>query len=283
MKLKMDFLKKKLSMTSDPDKDKEEKSTPNNLLESFSNKRASLWNDFTAKINKSDRTTPDGSSEVDAPVVAPPVPAEAETKHGKPSLNGLAFMETVKQKLQSVRLYENGSDNGGSLRGEPECAPLIDTGDNSSQGGDSDHATCGESDAGGVTITVNGTEDQDVRRKKFGKRQDSFTAEEVYLDTVAAQVRCGLVKPDMDAALVSPSKAVAEFTFDTKGNKPGVKKLRRKSSKSAAIAAKNTLQVANGNLINFDSIQNLRQAASNAVETIVHHEDDGVFDYESSG
>lgn len=265
-------------MNTDPDKDKEEKTSANNLLESFSNKRASLWSDFTSKINnKSDRTTPDGSSEVDAPVAAVPT----SKPHTKPPLNGLAFMETVKQKLQSVRLLENGSENGGSLRGEPECAPLIDTGDNSSQG-DSDHATWGESEAGAVTITING-EEKDVRRKKFGKRQDSFTAEEIYLDTVAAQVRCGLNKPDDNAAaLVSPSKAVAEFAFGVKDSKTSIRKVKRKSSKSS-VAEKNTLQVGNGNLINFDSIQNLSKAASSAVETIVHHEDDGVFDYESSG
>lgn len=282
----MDFLKKRLSMHSDPDKDKEEKTQepnkPNKLLESFSNKRASLWNDFTSKMNKSDKTTPEGSENDFVTIEA----SNTNTKT-KPSLNGLAFMETVKQKLQSVRLYENGDTDSDAendrLRGEPECAPLIDTADNSEAGDSahSDNATCGEESDAAVQITVNGEETgAAARRKKLGKRQDSFTAEEVYLDTVAAQVRCGLVKPDAETALVSPSKAVAEFSF---ANKDKSRTQVKKKSNKTPSSNKNTLAVSNGNLINFDSIQNLSQAASSVAETIVHHEDDGVFDYESSG
>lgn len=105
----------------------------------------------------------------------------------------------------------------------------------------------------------------------------------MYLDTVAAQVRCGLVKPDEDTALVSPSKAVAEFSFDNKDQGSGNSTKTQPKKKSCKGASKNTLAVSNGNLINFDSIQNISQAASSVSETIIHHEDDGVFDYESSG
>lgn len=267
-------------MASDPDKDKEEK-TPaaNNLFESLSSKRTRLWNDFTSKI-KSDKSTPDTTSEADAP------PQISPSKAGS---NSSSFMESVKQKLQGVRLHENGrkASENERPRGEPECAPLIDTADNSTAGSScgSDAAICGESDtieqAGSLaddhTPSAGACSETATRRKKLGKRADSFTAEEVYLDTVASQVRSGLVQPESETTLVSPSKAVQEFVFAESNAKEKPQVVSKGSS------SKNRLAVANGNLINFDSVQNLSQAASSKAETVVHREDDGVFDYESSG
>lgn len=250
-------------MNTDPDKDTEEKSPSNNLLESLSSKRATLWNDFTSKI-KSDKSTPDSLSE-----------NGAASTHSSNAAASTSFMDSVKQKLQSVRLYENGlkTSDDDRVSTEPECAPLINTEDTNSVG--SDVAVCGESDTSELPAT--GTATPVTQRKKLNKRQDSFTAEEIYLDTVASQVKNGLVEPDSGTTLVSPSKAVQEFAF---AESNGTKK-SKSSSKSASTS--NRLTVTNGNLINFDSVQNLSQAASSKAETIVHREDDGVFDYESSG
>jgi len=262
----MDFLKKRLSLNSDPEKESGGKAS--GILESLSNRRATLWNDFTSKM-KSDRISADVS--------------DAESDSGNKSVNsGKTFMDTVKEKLQRVKMYENGeaaSDAGSTkLRGsEPECAPLIDTADNSSED-NSDIAIGSDTGSAPPPVQVKVTDESQMvpstatRRKRLGKKQDSFTAEEVYMDTVAAQLKNGLLEPDTSTTLVSPSKAVQEFSFAD--GKSGEKLLKSK---------KCTLTVSNSNLINFDSIQNLSSAASSISETIVHHEDDGVFDYESSG
>lgn len=275
-------------MNTDPDKDKEDKESSNNILGSLSMRRATLWNDFTSKIRSGDKTTPDDGSDVAASTASPP----ATTLTPPP---GKSFMESVREKLQSVKLYENGdaaddcheaNNVDATENGKSESEPLISTSltgpGQTFSDGDSDIATCGESETGEAAITDSGaTEEMKCRRKRLGKRQDSFTAEEVYLDTVAAQVRCGLVKPDPHTKLVSPSRAVQEFVFADEAK--STEGSRAESRTANGVCSDNTLRVANGNLINFDSVHNLSQAASSVAETVVHHEDDGVFDYESSG
>lgn len=271
----MDFIRRRFSLSADPDKDTEEKTPSGNLLESLSSRRATLWSDFTSKIksDKSDISSPEGDSKNEL---------EKQVNGGMSEGNGAvgkSFMESVRQRLQNVKRSENGDRE----RDGPECAPLIDTGD--SEGDGSDAATCGESEANGSTeihVTVNGASVSEVgtRRKRLSKRQDSLTAEEVYLETVDAPVRNGVVKPDSRIQLLaSPSKAIQEFTFNTANRRKKKASTGKKSSK----ANTNSLQVDNGNLINFDSIHNLSEAATNGAEIIVHREDDGVLDYESSG
>jgi len=246
----MDFIKRRLSTTIDPDKDQEEKvpettepSARSTILESISTKRNALWNDLTSKM-KSDKTSPSSTE--------------------GPSKNGLDFMNTVRQKLQNVKLYENtdtDSDEENDKRRGPrnvEVAPLIDTGDNSSAGAD-DTATLGDVEEEGEASSSTSL----VNKRKQLKKRDSFTAEEIYLDTVAAKVRAGEVAPDPHTVLVSPSRAVKEFEFRPKDS----------SSKNKKKASSNKLDVPNGNLINFDSMQNLHKAVEQ-VETIVHREDE---------
>ncbi|XP_067936292.1 uncharacterized protein KIAA0513-like [Watersipora subatra] len=266
----MDFIKRRLSMNADPDKDKEDKPI-GNLFESLSTKRASLWNDFTSKI-KSTQSTPDDQSEGDPVTPSPNASTSA------------SFMNAVKQKLQGVGLYENGQRSTGLNKtdGEPECAPLIDTADCSS-GDESDAAVCGASETSELVINSSETDGAPSIncRKKLSKRQDSVTAEEVYLDTVASHVKNGLMPPDSDTSIVSPSTAVQEFVFAEHSRKS--KSAPSKKSAEGAKASNNHLALPNGNLINFDSMQNLSQAATSRAETVVHREEDQVLGYESSG
>lgn len=268
-------------MSADPEvkEEKEEKTdvSPGSgpsptLLESISSKRATIWNGLTSRM-KSDRTTPNGTgSDIDYQ------PATANNKS-----DSLSFMESVKLKLKKVHQQyertEGDSDEEKSNSGI-ECAPLIDTADESNGNHsvtETDNATTHSEMAAAESVTD--AQDAGPRRKKLTKRQDSFTAEEIYLDTVAAKVKSGLIPPDpVDSSLISPSKAVKEFIFtDTTKAKP-----KPKQKKPTPIN-NNRLTVNSSNLINFDSIQNLSSAAAQSAEIVVHREDDDVFDYESSG
>ena len=281
----MDFIRRRLSMSSaEPDINKEEKveDSPTaaghspTLLESISAKRASLWNDITSRV-KSDHTTPNGS-EMDPPSQS----ATPSNKSSNPT-----FMESVKQRLKLVhQQYERANNESDEERSgtNVECAPLIDTSDHEEADGnhssvvETDNATTHSEVLDGSTAAPD-TQDVGFKRKKLTKRQDSFTAEEVYLDTVAAKVKSGLLPPaPIDSNLISPSKAVKEFVFtDTKAKeKPKLKQKKVQPSRTK-------LTVDNNNLINFDSIQNLSSAAAQSAEIIIHHEDEIVFDYESSG
>lgn len=265
----MNFIKRRLSLTSDPDKDQEDQSqtsassTNGNILDSLSTKRSAMWNDLTSRI-RSDKTSPNGTE---------------PTADRKASTKGFTFMDTVKQKLNSVRQqYDKGSlrTTEGDEKVEVECAPLIDT-DNLSDCASSDKATLGESLPNDTTLPESAV---NPNRRKLNKRQDSFTAEEVYLDTVAAKVKAGLVLPDTTSTLISPSRVVQEFSFSVDSDQTTSS---AKTINSKRANGTRTLLVPDSNLINFDSMQNLSSAAACGAEVIVHHEDDSVLDYESSG
>lgn len=288
----MDYIKRRLSFSSDPDKDREEKmesgstaeegekqSKASHLFESLSSKRATIWNDLTSRI-KADKssTSPSGSesnlSSKGASAVSP-----STTTNG--------FLDTVRQKIQQVKQhYENGHAEEKRDK-EVECAPLIDT-------TDTDHLSDAEVADDEADVTTESQERQDDGsevtsalkshpRKKLHKKQDSFTAEEVYLDQVASKVKSGLVPPDSDTVLVSPTRAVKEFSFSDASAKTKQRKTRTKHK--PASGASSLMVPDNNNLINFDSMQNLNAIASSepTPELIVHREDDGVFEYESSG
>ena len=267
----MNFIKRRFSLNSDPDKDREDQSEKSvgsgngNILDSLSTKRSTMWNDFTSRI-RSDKASPNGTE---------------ASGDDKTSARSFTFMDSVKQKLNSVRQqYDKASlRSDGAASTEVECAPLVDTTlvDDLSDCASSDKATFGESLANDAPVHDSAPI---PARKKLGKRQDSFTAEEVYLDTVAAKVKAGLTPPDSKTTLISPSTAVQEFSFSEASNqkKPSAKATNQKRSNG-----KRTLLVPDSNLINFDSMQNLSSAAVCGAEIIVHREDDSVLDYESSG